>query len=259
MGEIYLQNRGETEVKTKTVKKALDVLDCFLYENAELGVTEISKLTGLYKSNVCNILSTYVQCGYLEKNPVNEKYHIGLKFMKLANKLMINIGANGMIHKVINQLAEELNERVYYAVPYKHEVMYINVAFPKWENFRWIVSGTTAPMYCTGLGKAMLAYLPQEQKNEVLSLPMQSFTEHTITDPAKLLAELEVVRQRGYAIDNGEHKSHGKCVAVPVFSQNGELYGAISVTGRAKRLDDETCKKFALVLLEKAEQLKLYI
>lgn len=99
-------------------------------------------------------------------------------------------------------------------------------------------------MHCTGLGKAMLAYMPQTD------IPLPSFTSQTICDPATLQSELSVVRERGYAIDNMEHEVGIKCVAVPVFGTDGRVIAAVSVSGPSMRFDDRTIETHAKTMTD---------
>jgi DNA-binding IclR family transcriptional regulator len=100
--------------------------------------------------------------------------------------------------------------------------------------------GRRSPMYCTGLGKALLAYLaPHELKVFLKRKELHRHTEHTLTTSKALLAELEQIREQGYALDNEEHEEGIRCVAAPVFGFRGQAVAAISVAGPTLRLNDE--------------------
>lgn len=122
--------------------------------------------------------------------------------------------------------------------------MYLDGVFPeKIYNTRW-VQGMTAPLVCTGIGKAMLAFM------------LVKCTENTITDPEALREELMLTRERGYSIDNMEHEYGIKCVGVPEFDQSGKPVGAMSTAGSSLRFSEEQIPVFAEMLKEKAEIIK---
>ena len=103
-------------------------------------------------------------------------------------------------------------------------------------------------MHCTGIGKAMLANLSEEEINRYMEKDLTVYTDHTITDVSKLKRELEVTRQRGYAIDNMEHEFGVKCVAMPIFDKAHKLYAAISVSGLAANFTEDQIIEWALLI-----------
>lgn len=100
-------------------------------------------------------------------------------------------------------------------------------------------------MYCTGLGKAMMAFLPEQEQKEYTSRPLEPYTETTITDSQTLLKELETIRQRGYAIDDMEHEYGVVCIGVPVFGNDGRVVAAVSVSAPSLRLKKHIIKIYA--------------
>lgn len=225
-------------VKTKTLYKALKVLDCFTSTTPELGIVEISEQLGLYKSNVHNIVDTFVKAGYLVKNPDNGKFRLAMKVLQLGNAITSNISFRKVLLPHMQQLADETGETVYLGVPSEEEVIYLDSSSPRSQVLTKSVMGIKAPLYCTGIGKAMLAHLPDTFLESVLAKGLRQFTDHTITQRETLLQELELTRKRGYAIDNMEHQFGIKCVAIPVRSHQGEVIAGLSVSGPSPRFDD---------------------
>ncbi len=100
--------------------------------------------------------------------------------------------------------------------------------------------GTKKELYCTGVGKCYLAFMPDEKAEEIMSRGFEPKTENTITDIETMRKELELIRERGYAVDNEEYEIGISCVAVPVFDRNGNIISGVSLTGpvfRIKKLD----------------------
>ncbi len=243
----------EDKIKIKSLEKAIHVLQCFSVEEPELGITEISHKLGLYKSNVFNIVSTFEAYGFLEQNRQTGKYKLGRNIMRLSHIISTDMGFHNVVHSCINELSEEIEEIVYFGIPDGENVMYMEGAFPeKYYNVRW-VQGMTAPLVCTGIGKAMLANMDDGFIDEVLKKPLEKFTDYTITDPAEMKSQLLEIRHRGYSLDNMEHEYGIKCVGVPIFNQAGELIGGLSTTGPSLRFSEEQSKIFAKMLKEKAD------
>lgn len=244
----------DDKVKVKSLEKSLKILECFSVETPELGITEISHLLDLYKSNVYNIVSTFEQCGYLEQNKQTGKYRLGHNIMKLAHVFNTTMGFHSIVKRCITDLSEEIDEIVYFGIPDGENVMYMEGAFPEkyYYNIRSI-QGLTAPMVCTSIGKAMLAYMGEGFIDKVLEKPLERFTDYTITDSVQMKKELIKIKDRGYSTDNMEHEYGIKCVGVPVFNRAEEVVGALSTTGPSLRFSEEQSLVFVKLLKEKAE------
>lgn len=250
----------DDSAKLKSLKKSLDLLSCFSVKQSELGITELSQQLGLYKSTVHNIVSTFELCGFLEKNPVTNKYRLGTKILELAHVVNANLGLHQIVEPHIRRLANEINETVYFAIPKEGQVLYIGDAYPSSSYAVRSIMGETAEMYCTALGKAMLAFLPaQAQTDAIEKQSMIVFTPNTITSAEHLRSELVQIRNRGYSVDNMEHEFGVKCVAVPVYKRDNSLLGAISVSGPSLRFDENAVQSYASTLLSCGREISLRI
>ena len=244
----------ENQPKVKSLYKALTLLEYLADEDYELGITELSEKSGLLKSSVHNIMSTFMLAGYVEQNPSNNKYHLGKKVLRLSNNYTENNTLQSKIQLILRHLADKTGETAYYGIPYGKDVLYICSAYTK-NSFRIApITGVVAPMYCTGIGKAILAFLSEQEISAALKGNLNAFTANTITDREELLKELKTIRSRGYSIDNAEHEDGIKCVGVPIIN-NGEVLGAISVSGYEWRFSDDRisfyidCLKEAISLI----------
>ena len=235
--------------QVKSLARALQVLECFSVEQPELGPSEIAKMLGMQKSTVYNILSTFQKCGYLVKNPQTSKYYLGMKVLHLGYIVSSHHGLRDMFLPYLNRIAQETREVCYFGILDEMEVLYIESTYPSGQQHTRNILGERAPLYCTGLGKAMLAYLPEEQAERVIGdRPLKAYTGCTITDPQALRRHLEEIRQSGYAVDNMEHEYGIRCVAVPVFGSAGRVMAAVSVSGPSLRFDPETIVRDAQII-----------
>lgn len=236
------------EIKNKSLKKALDVLNCFTIKPS-WGVTEIAERLGLYKSNVHDIMSTLNVMNYLEKDSDTERYKLGMQVFALSRAMGEAFSIIKIALPYMQELANISDERVYLAIGHDREIIYLEATYPAESvNLMRSILGERAKMHCTGLGKAMLANLPEEIQEEYLTQELQSYTENTITQADKLRQELTATKQRGYAIDNMEHEFGVKCVAMPIFDKSRSVYAAISVSGLAVNFTEEQILTWALLM-----------
>ncbi len=246
----------ELNVKVKSLYKALKIIECFTEEQPELGITEISNKLGLYKSNVHNIITTFEQAGYIEKNPDNDKYRLGLKILELAHVASSNMSFRSVVLPYMQKIADQANETVYFGISNEGQVIYLDVAYPINAVSGRPMLGRSAPMYCTAIGKAMLACFPDDEIINIFSMGVHKYTPNTITNLNDLLNEMKKTRERGYAIDNMEHEYGIKCVGVPLYNRTNQLIAGLSVSGPSPRFTQTTIKELAELLKQNASLIK---
>ena len=234
--------------KVKTLHKSLKVLECFSEKRPELGITEISEMLGLYKSNVFNILTTFEGSGYVEKNNENNKYRLGSKILELAYVISSNIDIRKIILPYMQDISDNSNEIVYLGIPYNNEVLYLDAVLPRSTVLTKSIMGEKAPLYCTAIGKAMMAYYSENRIMEIMSQGLKKITNNTITDKDKLIEELKRILSRGYSIDNMENEFGIKCVGKPIFDREGQIVAALSISGPSLRFTNHNIEYFASLL-----------
>ncbi|QQO07899.1 IclR family transcriptional regulator [Breznakiella homolactica] len=245
----------DNEPKLKSLEKTFKILECFTSEEPGLGITEISHRLGLYKSNVHNILTTLERMGYIEQDSETSKYYLGRKFIKISHAAMSAAGFNSRVRQYLREISAMVEETVYYGVPDGHSVIYLDGAYPDASRNTNIITGITAPLVCTGIGKAILAFKDDAFIEAVLADPLERFTDNTITDPAVLRENLAQTKARGYSIDDMEHEYGIKCVGVPVLNRFKEVMAGISVTGPSLRFGEERILEIAGILKKKVTAL----
>lgn len=241
--------KNENEARVKSLQKALEVLNCFI-EKQPLGVTEISEQLGLYKSNVHNILVTYKSMGYLEQDPETGKYRLGTAIFSLSRALKENLTVSRIVLPYLQHIAEEVNEIVYLSIPKEDELIYLDVVYPIHQVYLTggSVTGERAELYCTGVGKAILAEMPDKEIECILSGELKPYTEYTIMDKSVLWKEIREARENGYAIDNMEFILGVKCIGVAIRNHRGTVECGISISAPSLRMGDEKLMEFAQIL-----------
>ena len=140
----------EPNVKVKSLAKALNVLNCFIQE-PELGVTEISERLGLYKSNVCDILTTFQSLGYVDQSERTGKYHLGYRILELSHAFTTSMGFRKTIYPHMKQLADKVGETVYLGVPDGLDVLYLDAAYPGHEYMTRAMLGDRVEIGCNSV------------------------------------------------------------------------------------------------------------
>ena len=238
------------EYSVKSLARAMRVLECFTVEQPELGISEIAKRLGMQKSTVFNILSTFQKTGYICQNPETNKYYLGVKILHLGYIVNHHMGLRDVFLPYLTKITEATHEVCYFGILDNNEVLYIESAYPSSQQQTRNILGERAPLYCTGLGKAMLAFLPPDQIEEILSQEMTRYTPYTLCDRDAMRRHLEEIRLNGYAVDNMEHEFGVRCVAVPVFNAAGKAFAAVSVSGPSLRFDQATIAQDAQLIAQ---------
>ena len=247
------------DVKVKSLQKSMSVLECFTSRTPELGITQISEMLGLSKSNVHNIVSTFEKLGYIEQNPVTGKYSLGLKMLEYSYVINESLGYQRNLYQILRSICQKTQHVVFFAIPKKEKIIYISAVYPEQTVYHFptrSITGETAPMYCTSIGKAILAFMKPEEAEPFICQPKMRFTENTITDETALRRELELTRSRGYSVDDREHELEVKCVGVPVFDTKGVLVAGVSVSGAAISFTPDKIEEYAKILQEAAYQMR---
>ncbi len=240
----------------KSLVKAMRVLECFSTGQSRLGVSQIAKMLGMQKSVVYNLLNTFKECGYVNQDPETEKYYLGTKLLHMSYIVNQDMGLRDQFLPYMTRIADETHEICYFAILDGQEALYIESAYPKGQSRSRNILGERADLYCTGLGKAMLAYLPEEEQKEILSRPMKPYTPNTLCDSKALFEQMREIRQNGYSVDDMEHEYGIRCVAVPVFSSTGAVFGAVSISGPSMRFSSEMIENNAKLIKDIIEPLQ---
>ncbi len=248
-----------SEPKVKSLYKAVKLLDYFTNESPERGISELSELSGLLKSTVHNIVTTFEQAGFLEKNSSTNKYKLGMKVLQLSNNLYASHDLRRLIRPYAEKLCDYSRETVYLAMLCEREVIYVDAIYPVGVTPGRSVIGLKAPLYCTGVGKAIMADLPAFEIDQILAQKLTSFTPNTITEPRQLLQELEQIRVRGYAIDNMEHEYGIQCIASPIKDTRGKTIASFSISGPSLRFSETKIQEYARMLMEVTRELQSLI
>lgn len=226
-----------TTKNIQSVQRAFSILELFQRTNsAEYSLKEIAQALDLNKSTAFGLVNTLAELGYLQQNADNQKYALGLKLLSFSDAVRVQSIIIQAVHPHLERLSRQYGETVHCAVAYGDGVIYVDKVEGSGSIHINSRIGTVNDIHCTGVGKCILAYLPPEEQERMLRLPMPARTIHTITSAQQMRRELEKIRLRGYAMDDEEISLGLTCVAVPVFSAPGRVACAISISGMTARI-----------------------
>jgi len=238
-----------------TVGKALDVLDMVAGAGRPVRFTELLATSAYPKATLYRLIQTLTHQGMLSYDADRQTYALGVRLVRLAHAAWATSSLAPIARPYLDELAAETGETIHLAQMDNGQVLYVdkrNAAKPV-EMFAQ--AGKVGPAYCTGVGKAMLAFLPDDALERAIQRQsFHRFTDHTLDSPALLKAELQAIRARGHAFDREEHEPGIICCAVPIRTRTGRVIGALSVTsttarttlteleGRADRIKDTAAR-----------------
>jgi len=249
-------SKKEPTYPLKALDKSLAILEILSQESSPLSIAELSERLGIYPSTIHRILDTLRYWGYVEQDPVTQRYQLGLKVLELGTAKLRGMELVKEAASYLKELREQSNETVHLAVLDEGEVLYLDKEESP-QSIRMVSQvGRRLPAHCTGLGKALLANLDEEEQEKIIEEKgLPRFTESTITDKKKLREELSKVGHQGFAEDRGEHEQDVHCLAAPIKDHSGEVIAAISVSLPSFRMNASKRRKLKQTLIQMGENI----
>lgn len=220
----------------RAIERALRILDCFDAQHPEMGVSEIAQAVGLHKATAYRIVTTLLSYGYLERAEDGQRYRLGMALASLGFIAMRRTDVRREAMPIMTDLAARLNETCDLSVYNRGEVYFIEVVQGSRALTVAAAVGRSLPVHATASGKVLLAHLADAESEAALEGPLVAHTQRTITRPAELRRQLEVVRAQGFAFDDEELEAGVRAISAPVRDRDGRVIAALSVTCPTSRL-----------------------
>jgi DNA-binding IclR family transcriptional regulator len=218
-------------------------------------LVDVVRGCGLQKSTTHRLLAALISEGLVEQDPDSERYRLGLRLLELGMAVLNRLDVRQEAQSILRGLAERAEETVHLGVASGTDVVYLEkVESPHAFQMRSRV-GARMPIHSTGLGKAILAGLPEKELEEMLAAGIQKRTPRTIVDPDELRADLQRTRMRGYSTDMEENEEGVRCVGAPVFDHSLRVVGAISVAGPIFRFSEQRMAELAVQVVSAAQEI----
>jgi IclR family transcriptional regulator, acetate operon repressor len=235
----------------QSLERAFELLDLLADSGGALSLSQLSGSSGLPLTTIHRLMGTLLRMGYVRRGG-SRRYMLGPKLIRLGETASQMLGSWAKPH--LGGLVDLTGETANLAVLEGDNAVYL-AQVPGRHSMRMFTEpGRRVDPHCTAVGKAMLAQLPETQVREILARGgMTARTSSTITDPDLLIAHLGVIRQQGYALDEGEHEVGVHCVAVTI--PDSPTTAAISVSGPQARLSEAAVKEMVPALQRVAAEL----
>ena len=242
--------------KIQTIDRMVAILDCFSLDKPVLGVREVARQTTLSPSTVGRIMAYMKDMGILNQDSESHLYMMGSKVLAWAGIYTVTSDVRTIALPVMVRLQEQTRETIsLYILEGSERVCVERLESP--ETVRIVARvGRRIPLYVGSAGKVFLAFMPENRREMILEdIDLAPMTERTITDVDVLRANLDQIREKGYAVSRGEWIIDASGTAAPIFDQRGQITAAISISGPGQRFTDEKINEMADLLVEEAAQI----
>ncbi|MCL4439650.1 MAG: IclR family transcriptional regulator [Firmicutes bacterium] len=241
-----------------SVERALVILEALGRNSRGYGCTELGQLLNLHKSTVHRLVSTLLSYGFVEKDPHNDKYRLGIKIMHMGLEALNSLDFRKVAIPFIQELVQISRETVQLAVLEGNNVLVVERDHS--PEAITVNLGLRSEVHCTAEGKLLMSYLAPDKAAGILrEKPMRQYTINTITEITPMISHLEKIRSQGFAINAEEMVEGVRALAAPVFDHNGRNIAALSIAGPSSRLSLERIYRLVTVLKETCASISMQL
>lgn len=246
----------ETKNPVQSAERIFLVME-MLADNGEMGLMEISAALGLHKSTVHRLLMSLIYMGYAKQDETSQKYMLSYKIVSMAGKLLDRMDIMQVAKPYLERLSDLSGEAVHLVAREDNNILYIYKIEAKVGTIRMVSHvGMVHPMYCSGVGKAIMATLPEKELRQIWNESViEKKTDKTIVDYEEMLRVLEEVKRNGYALDDEENEKGVRCIAACLKSYQNEVNYAFSISGPTSRMTRERVKELSVDVKKVQEEL----
>lgn len=240
----------------QSIERAISILKAFSADEPEFGVVQLSRRLDLPKSTVFRLLNALQQGGLISQNQESGKYRLGLDLITLANNALAYTDLQRIARPFLRWLADELEETVNLSILDRTEVINIEQFVSPGRlviRVGWV--GRRMPAHAVSSGRAILAFMPEEDLGRILEGPLSAHTSNTITDREELLNELAQIRKQGYAATFEEFEVGLNAVSAPIRNHEAHIVASVSVSGPAYRITRDRVPEIAAQVVRTTHQI----
>ena len=231
------KRQSKSPYQIQVLDRALAVLKVLSQEGPDLTLAQVSALLHLHKSTAHRLIMVLEGHKLIERNSKSGTYRLGMKLFELGTRAVSQLDLRERARPILDRLVRETDETVHLCVYDNGEVVYVDKVEPARSVRLASTVGRRHPAFCTAVGKAMMAVMPEEQVDAAVQKHgLRPLTRKTIGSLGELKTELAKVRKLGYAVDDEENEEGVCCVGAVVRGISGEPTAAISVSGPSFRL-----------------------
>lgn len=247
------RNPRRDRPRLSSVTTAVHLLKTFSEEDQELGISELAKRLSVAKSTVHRLASALLDEGLLQQNLENGRYRLGIGLFALGSLVRSRFDVANSSKRLLTELRDKTQENVRLAVLEGHEAVYLH-DFESPQTLR-LKSGTghQSPAFCVAEGLCLLAGLSADELERYLDEPRTALTPKTVLDADDLRERIRKVKRQGYAIEDEECEEGTRCLAAPIFQNDGRVLAAVGVAGPRLRMKKSQFPALAPIVTEAAE------
>lgn len=233
---------------SQTVQRAIQVLGQIAEKPAS--IEQIASFMGTHRSTALRTLQV-LEAEQMVVRDSHNVFRLGRRVISLANAALENIDLRSVAAPFLTDLNDDVKHTIHLAMLEDDSVVYIDKREAKQTVRMYSRIGNTAPLHCTGVAKAIVAFLPTQDQTRIAStIDFVAHTENTIGNIDAYLLDLGDTVRRGYAIDHLEHEPWVNCIAAPIFKASGQVIGSVSITTTTLSCDYETLLSMVPKLFE---------
>jgi len=249
------QDAPAADDNLKSLVKVMRVLGCFSTINRSLSLTELCAATGYPRSTTHRLVSSMRDVGLLDQERQRDRYRLGLRLFELGNVVLANMDLHREARRHVEALSQISGQVVHLALFDGRQAIVIHRATSTPEGGTPLTLIEAAPVHCTSVGKAVLAFQPPEVIDSIINAGLKRFTDQTITNGRKLRAELLQIKKRGYAVDDGEHQPGLRCIGAPIHDSSGRVIAGVSISGPAWKIPATEIENLSKIVIHHAAQI----
>ncbi|TDQ36540.1 IclR family transcriptional regulator [Aureibacillus halotolerans] len=237
----------------KTLDQSLKILKMFTKEKPSWGARELATKLELPQANVYRMLETFEKNRFLRKDQKTKQYALGVAAWELGIIVYDQLNLADLLRPTYQKLLDKTGESVFLTALDGNEGVTMDAVEPE-NKVKFSVSiGSRAPLYVGASYRSILAFLPEQNIENVLNGPLHSYTEITKNDKALLLKDLEQTKSRGWSISYGEYTPDVIAIAAPVFYENS-IVGSVTLSGPNYRMSEEAVASHLPFVLDAAKE-----
>lgn len=241
---------GETVPMMKSVDRALYLLSYFTVQEPEWGLSDLARKSKVDKATTLRILVALIRNGFVEQHAETKKYRLGIAVLRLARVREASFPLLSFINPVLDRLAEEMEETAHATLAAETAMITVAVTEPKRSTRVWVNPSQLLPFHATASGLAFLAFAAPEVRDGVFAEgELVRYTKNTVVDEEELRAQLDQIRNRGFAFAPGSFEVESSGVAAPIFSSSGDAFGSVAIAGVASRMTKDRQLKAARLVV----------
>lgn len=247
---------SETKNPIQSAQRIFQVLET-LSTTGPIGLMELSGLINLHKSTTHRLLMSLIYMEYVKQDESSGKYSLSFKVLEIAGRMLNQLDIFTIAHPYIQRLVEKSGETAHLVERDGIDVIYIDKVESPINSIRMGSRvGTSIPMYCSGVGKSILATLSKEEVTDIWNRSkVVKLTQYTIITLEGLFDVLKTVREKGYALDDEENEEGVRCIAACIQDYTGKAKNAFSISAPISRMSDSRIDELSSYVLEIKGQL----